>query len=185
MSYFELTVGRLPEDLADGCADALERLGIPDSSAWQFCAPKIAAFNLFNLATIVSFLDYVAKLEGFESSSKALEHTRFRNLPWWEMSIWLPLPFQPPPDLVIQDSGYLFLGSSHGLLTELAEIQRLSDLGLGAIPPGYEHMLADDDVFWQTDFSESSHTTFIQWIWRGLHDAAELSIVKSAPIQGM
>ena len=106
MSYFELTVGRLPEDWADRCTAALARIGIPDSSAWRACAPKIAAFNLFNLATIVSFLDYVAKLEGFESSSKALDRTRFRNLPWWQFSIWLPFPFQLPPEPVMQDSGW-------------------------------------------------------------------------------
>jgi hypothetical protein len=63
----------------------------------------------------------------------------------------------------------------------LNEIQRLSDLGLGNVPSSYELMRSDPKEFYRSKIT-LDNTTLMRWIWRGLHDAAELSISNSVPV---
>jgi hypothetical protein len=182
----DLTIGKLPEEMQKGAIAALARLRVSDTKAWQQAPEDIATISLLKLASVVLFTDHVAKLEGFADSTVALEQTRFRNLPWWQMSVWLPIAFQPPPEPAMKSGGWpVFLGSCQGLLADLAEIQKLSDCSLGATPDGYEMMRADVDAFMWSPFELSDDRSVIQWVWKGLHDSAELAISRLSPILGM
>jgi hypothetical protein len=57
----------------------------------------------------------------------------------------------------------------------------ISDLGLGNVPSGYELMRSNAKEFYRSRVT-LDNTTLMRWIWRGLHDAAELSIANSAPV---
>jgi len=182
----DLTIGKLPEEMQEGAVAAVARLGVRDSEEWQKTPEHIATINLLNLASVVFFTDHVAKLEDFADSAAALEHTRFRHLPWWQTSIWLPISFQPPPEPAMESDGWpVFLGSCQGLLADLAEIQKLSDMSLGATPEGYDAMRADHGAFMRSGFELSDDRSIIQWVWRGLHDSAEMALSRSSPIFGM
>jgi len=182
----DLTIGRLSEEMEEGAVAALARLGVSDAEAWQQAPEHIATISLLNLASVCFFTDHVAKLEGFADSAAALECTRFINLPWWQMSVWLPLAFQPPPEPAMKSDGWpVFLGSCQGLLADLAEIQKLSDSGLGAMPEGYEMMRADYGAFMRTRFELSDDRSIIQWVWRALRDGAELAMSRSSPMLGL
>jgi hypothetical protein len=111
---------------------------------------------------------------------------RFRNLPWWENSIWLPVEFNPPEKPSIEENGFpVFVGSSHRLLSELEEVQRSSPLALGTTPQGYDEMRSDLEGFYRSQFSLSEESSIIQWVWKGLYDAALIAIRERAPIWGM
>lgn len=182
MSEANLNIGRLPEELEEAASAAVARLGIKDSPRWREFASPPTNISLFNLATVVLFTDHVAKLEGFSDSGAAMEGTRFRHLPWWQTSIWLPLEFQPPSDPAIDMDGWpIFLGSCQGLLADLTEVQKLSDMHLSATPSGYTNMRADYRAFMRSRFTMSDERSLIQWVWCGLHDAAQLGM-NGAPV---
>jgi len=181
----DLEIGRLDQELEDSVAAGLERIGVPASADWRRPVHS-TTISLLNLASVCLFTDYVARLEGFANSAAALGHTRFQHLPLWQMSIWLPVLFQPPREPTISTEGWpVFLGSCQCLLAELAEIQQLSEMELGATPDGYEAMRADYIAFVRSGFALRDDRSIIQWIWRGLHDGAELAIRDSVPLLGM
>lgn len=178
----DLTVGKLPDDLEKSASAAIKSLGIVSSDAWRHCGTDLATISLFKLSSVVLFLRHVAKLESLDNTIDPVDQTRFRQLPWWEQSIWLPIPFDRPLNPEMQsDLWPTFLGSSQRLLADLAEVRTLSDAELGVTPPHYELMRRDDPQFWQTDLQLTEYNV-IQWVWKGLSDAAELSVRESAPI---
>jgi len=181
MSEANLVVGQLPEEHQEAAIAAVARLDISGSTAWSEFAGQPTGISLFNLATVVLFTEHVARLEGFADSGAATERTRFRHLPWWQTSIWLPVTFQPPPEPAIDMDGWpIFLGSCQGLLADLAEVQKLSDMKLGETPDGYDKMRADYRAFMRSRFTMSDERILIQWVWRGLHDGAKLAESGSA-----
>lgn len=182
MSEANLKVGRLSEKYEKAAAEAMKRLSASDSELWRSFAGQPTDISLFNLATVCLFTDHVAKLEGFADSGAAMDRTRFRHLPWWQTSIWLPVDFQPPQDPAMDIGGWpIFLGSCQALLSELAEVQKISAMNLGAIPEGYAKMRNDYKSFMRSDFTLSDERSLIQWVWRGLHDGAELAM-SGAPL---
>lgn len=181
MSEANLTIGRLPPELESAVLQATTRLSIADKAAWRNFSGKPADISIFNLASVVLFTDHIAKLEGFADSGAAMESTRFPNLPWWQSSVWLPVAFQPPKKPPIDLGGWpVFLGSCQGLLADLVEVRKLSDMGLDRMPDGYEMMRADYSAFMRSSFEISDERSILQWVWRGLHDGAELSLSGSA-----
>jgi hypothetical protein len=83
-------------------------------------------------------------------------------------NVWLPFDFEPTPQPEISDGHWpVPLLSSHRLLSELNEIQRLSDLGLGNLPTGYEVMRSNPKEFYRSKI-KLDNTTLMQWIrcWR-------------------
>jgi hypothetical protein len=135
--------------------------------------------SLLNLASLVFFTDYVARLEGFKDSSRALGKIRFKNLPLWETSVWLPTRLNVVPE---PRPGYpVFIGSAVTLLEELTEIQRASDLELGGAPEGYDRMRADLSAFYSSPFRLADERDIHRWVWRGLRDAAEAAAQMGAP----
>src|SRR6187399_1083709 len=95
MSEATLEIGRLATEFQRAVAEAAQRLNIP-SSAWASGNHRRSEISIFNLASVALFTDHVSKLEGFAKPGAALENTKFRNLPWWQTSIWVPVAFQPP-----------------------------------------------------------------------------------------
>src|SRR5947208_2225174 len=91
----ELCVGRLPKDLEAVAKSALADLDIPLSFDLRRCKKRLATISLLNLASVSLFLKHIATLEGHDINV-ALERTRFRHLPWWAESIWLPIDFESP-----------------------------------------------------------------------------------------
>jgi hypothetical protein len=181
----ELSIGKLPEKLKNATVSAAKSLGVESPPVGQN-TEKVATINLLNLPSLCLFLDHVAKIEGFKNSNQALKSTRLKNLPWWETSIWLPLPFEPRPEPTIDSLGSRsFLGSCQGLIAELEDIQRKSDLDLGTTPPGYEEMRADPEKVQHSAFDlPSDNRAAIQWVWKGLYDGAQLALRNSAPMIG-
>ncbi len=186
MSEADLNIGRLPEEFEKAAVAATARLRVADSGRWRQFAGQSTEISLFNLATVCLFTDHVADLEGFTNSGEAMERTKFRHLPWWQTSIWLPVEFQPPKDPAIDMDGWpIFLGSCQCLLADLAEVKKLSDMNLGATPDDYLKMRADYKAFMRSDFSLSDERILIQWIWRGLYDGAELGMNGAAVFLNM
>jgi hypothetical protein len=52
---------------------------------------------------------------------------------------------------------------------------------LGDVPIGYELMRSNPKEFYKSKIT-LDNTTLMRWIWKGLHDAAELSIANSVPV---
>lgn len=186
MSMVEVVVGRLPEDLEQ---HVLEELGFDLDSieAGESAPPEWARYagpgeqiSLLNLASLVFFTDYVARLEGFKDSGRALGKMRFKNLPLWETSVWLPTRLKALPEP--RSSYPVFIGSAVTLLEELSEIRRASDLGLGDAPEGYDRMRGDLSAFCSSPFQVADERDIHRWIWRGLRDAAEAAVKLGAPV---
>lgn len=178
----ELSVGRLVPPFDEAAASAFERRGLPYAPEWHTCAENIARIDIFNLASVNEFLDYATRLENLLDGTGGIQDKKFRQLPWYVYDVWLPFDFEPTPQPEISDGHWpVPLLSSHRLLIELNEIQRLSDLGLGGAPTGYELMRSDPKEFYRSKIT-LDNTTLMRWIWRGLHDAAELSVASSVPV---
>ncbi|EEF57730.1 hypothetical protein [Pedosphaera parvula] len=181
----ELSIGKLPDKLKAATASAAKSVGVENPPVWQN-TQEVATINLLNLPSLCLFLDHVAKIEGFKDSNQALKSTRLKNLPWWETSIWLPLLFDPRPEPTVDSLGSRsFLGSCPGLISELEDIQKKSDLDLGVTPPGYEEMRAAPEKTQRSGFTlHGDHRAAIQWVWKGLYDGAQLALRNSAPMIG-
>jgi len=178
----ELRIGELEGNLEKSAIVALGKLKADGVIKWRQAGEDIT-ISLLNLASVCCFLDHVAKLEGFPDSETALDKTRFRNLPWWQTSIWLPLVFRPPQELAIESEELpVFLGSSQGLLSDLDEVQRLSGLDLGKKPDGYDRMRMDLSAFRRSDFVSADESSVVRWVWLGLRDGAEISLRRSSPL---
>jgi hypothetical protein len=176
MSEANLTIGRLPTELESAASEAVARLRIADLGAWRKFGGQPTDISIFNLASVVLFTDHVAKLEGFADSGAAMERTKFAHLPWWQTSVWLPVAFQPPKEPAIDMGGWpVFLGSCQGLLADLAAVQKISDMSLGTTPDGYDQMRADYRAFMRLGLEMTDERGIIQWVWKGLHDGAELA----------
>ncbi len=184
MSSIDLEVGKLSEDDEEYVLGELGYdLDRADTCpAWTRYEGPTVRIALLNLASLVYFTDYVARLDGFKDTTRALGRTRFRNLPVWEKSIWLPGPLEKRPRDANPDRP-VFIASSLELLADLAEIQRRSELALGAVPKAYDDMRADFDAFaGLLSFRLEDERDTIRWVWQGLRDGAELAIRSGAPM---
>jgi len=171
----DLSVGRLISPFDEAAASAFERRGILYASEWRTCADNIARIDIFNLASVNVFLEHASEIE-------KRSRIKLRNLPTHVYDVWLPFDFEPTAQPEISDGDWpVPLLSSTRLLVELDEIQRLSDLNFGKVPSGYELMRSDPNEFYKSEISLDGNTV-IQWVWKGLWDAAELSIQNSAPV---
>ena len=173
----DLYIGRLDEDTEEEVAEAAPDIG----TAWRVSAAEIGCINLLNLASVVAFLAHATELEGLDGVATGATDSRFKNLPWWEFCVWLPVELGPARLELLSDSA--LLGSAYALRRELDELRALSPLHLGTIPRGYAEMRADGLRFARTEFATDDVTATIQWVWLGLRDAAGLAIEHTAPIK--
>jgi hypothetical protein len=169
-----IAVGRPFIDL-EGIKDAM-RLAAPALDATALCAvwgaaEEVANIDAMNLASVVLFLDHVAELDGLQNADEALAKGRWRQLPYWMASCWLPVEAKVDNQREL-DGEPVFIGSAPALLTELAEIAALSPYKLGTVPVQY-----------QTDVDEPlDETVTLQWVWRAFFDAATLAVEHKVPM---
>jgi hypothetical protein len=153
-----------------GLSDALHQLFVESDDDTVFCS--------LNTASFVMFLNHVSALDGHADSRIAFEafrrgDSKFRNMPWWDDSIWLPFEFTEVG--TIEGNFPTFVGCCPALLRELEIIRSLSQLNLGAKPPGYEEMREDISAFYQGPHAQLDEADTIRWIWRALYDGAEIA----------
>jgi hypothetical protein len=181
-------VGPLDPDFAEIVLRSRSRLKLPAQASWETFSGPEESFSLLNLASVVALTDHVASLEGLTDSANALGRTRFVNLPWWMTCIWLPVQFHVPAEPVVHyGDDPIFVGSCAGLLEDLAAVRDLSNLSLGESPPGYAEMRRDYEAFlgdWRT-FELKDERDVIRWVWRGLHDAAELALQRGCAMTAL
>ena len=136
--------------------------------------------DVFNLASIDLFLNHVAQLDGLADSAEALEKCRWRNLPYYIHSVWLPLsPALDDPD-VVNVSGWPFqIGSISGLLKDLDEIAAESDKSFGAKPYLFDLMLNSPKDFYEATTDGFTPDATLQWIWFAYKFGAELAVEKN------
>ena len=153
----------------------LRHLPGADVAKWMALDQTSTVIDMLNEASLMVFLNHAASLEG-HTEQEAFDAfisgaSRFKNLPWWEDSFWVPAELERSSTL---DGGTTFIGSSPALLRELADLQALSPLDLGEPPRGYAEMPAGGA---SESFEETlSEQDCVKWIWRALHDGAHLAI---------
>ncbi len=149
---------------------------------WFGPEKPIASLCVFNLASIVLFLEHTAQLEGLASSNDAITQSRWANLPYWIDSVWLPITGQPK--VKVQDIFGMptFLGSTSGLLADLLEINNLSPMKLNSIPPQYDVMRRDPVAFFRQEAEILEEPDVLRWLWLALFDAATLANEYQVPV---
>ena len=125
-----LIVGRLPSAQAHNdarayLAAASDAALTSDAQAkllkrWRAAPKKVAYLDPLNLASQVEFLKHAVALEGLKDINEAMTQSRWRHLPYWIESYWLPAR----SDMAVAHEGGFF-GSSCGLLANLADIAAL------------------------------------------------------------
>lgn len=178
-----LIVGRLDARLERAAAVAFQDRGITFPEHWRTCPKGMATFDIYNLATLNVFHEHIFLLDGLPNVGESIARTRFRHLPFHVFDVWLPADFQPTPDPEIRDGEWQVpLLSCQGLLRDLELIKHSSDVGLGSTPEGYDLMRESPREFYRSKISLKDKNTMIQWIWRGLYDAAQLAVDQSVPL---
>lgn len=151
-----------------------------DLDAWLATPESVADLCFLNGASVMALLRHALQLEGWTNESEGFAagengRVKARNLPWWDNAIWLPSEFDSPG--MLDDDPSFFVGSCQQLLAELDGMRLASSLKLGEVVPEYTSMRADYVGFVRSDpdLSLSDEDT-IRWMWRALHDGAELAI---------
>jgi hypothetical protein len=152
-------------------------------TSWQN-APEVACIDALNLASITAFLDHVASLEGFADANEAIEKGRWRHLPYYIESCWVPIRCDMTHLVSNKGSFPISVCSAFGLLDNLAEIATRSSHDLGVVPPHFELMRSDPRAFFALQIDAFDERTMLQWIWRALFEGATLSIERNVPMWG-
>jgi hypothetical protein len=181
----DIVVGRASLDwMEELLADRAASLGLGDElhEVFQGSDEQTTLCSL-NSASFVLFLDHVSTLDGHPDSQSAFVAfqrgvSKFRNMPWWDDSIWLPFEFSDVG--VIEGNFPAFVGSCPVLLRELETIRQLSPQGFGATPQGYEEMRKDIKAFYKNVHVRLDHADTIRWIWRALYDGAEIAMASTS-----
>jgi hypothetical protein len=177
----DLFVGRLGlEGLETSLPLHLAGLGLKVDVQRLFEADEVVAtLCLLNVASLVVFLEHVGAVEGYPDSKTALAalergDSRYKNMPCWLNSIWLPFDFEPAG--MLADDPTVFVGSAPALLRELTDLQQRSPLGLGTRPNRYDRMRQDIRAFYRDrDAPPLDEADTIRWIWRALFDGATIA----------
>jgi hypothetical protein len=181
----DLIIGGASLDgMEESLTDRAASLGLSDELHELFQRSDEKTFLCaLNGASFVLFLDHVSALDGhadLQSAFAACQRgdSRFRNMPWWDDSVWLPFAFSGVGPM--EGDFPTFVGSCPALLKELEIIRELSPLGLGAKPQGYEEMRKDITAFYRNVHLRLDDADTIRWIWRVLYDGAEIAMASKA-----
>jgi hypothetical protein len=179
----DLIVG--PADLSwleEAIAAHLTGLGVKHDLEKWLAAEHETWICLLNNASVVEFLRHVVRCEGFSDERTGLRAgengtSKYRNMPWWDGSVWLPMELEPR---TLEADAPFFVGSCTALLRELRDLQDMSQMKLGSAPEGYEEMRADIRKFYRSihsgDTFKLTETDCVRWIWLALRDGAESAI---------
>lgn len=187
MSEFELSVGACYDERRRRiCISHLEGLGLDgnNSALEPETHQPVKSFLLLNVATVCTFTDYVSELVG-RPTGDLMNDDSFANLPYWEDCLWAPSDFTPSKAFAEDQDGPFFFGSNPRLLATLNHIKSISRIPFGPVPPGYDLMLSDRKAFYKSFNGLDGEQSCIQWVWRGLHDAATLAVHSRLPMLGI
>lgn len=142
---------------------------------------KFASVETFNDASGVLFLNYTADLEGLKNSDGVGTGSRWKNLPYWLASIWLPLNGDAIDPVVDDTTGEpVLIATATGLIRDLDEIAQMSKLRLGEEPQLFRLMLDEPKSFYsQTADKTFSDEEAIQWLWYAYRWAARAALSNS------
>jgi hypothetical protein len=181
-----LVVGQLPNTEAQDGARAYlaQALDAPAAmpahvelcKVWDAAPAELACIDALNEASTSAFLGHTAMLEGLANANEALARSRWRHLPYWIESYWLPVR----GGTMLHEP--VFFGSAYGLLDNLADIAAISPHGLGTAPPHFELMRTDLQAFYALKLDAFDEATTLQWVWRALFEAATLSVDRNVPM---
>jgi hypothetical protein len=167
-------------DLEGSLEAHLGGLGVKhDLKTWLAAEHDEIAICCLNSASVGEFLRHVIHCEGYLDEGTGFEAgesgtSKYRNMPWWEHSVWLPIELDHPGNL---KHDIVFVGSCVALLRELRDLQNVSSFQLGVAPEGYQNMRADIRKFYQSiDDLQLTEVDYVRWIWLALRDGAELAI---------
>src|SRR5262245_26981207 len=150
--------------------------------AWDAAPAKIACLDALNEASTCAFGEHAAALEGLKDFNEAMTRGRWRHLPYWIDSSWLPV--RSDTTFIERDKyGWpSFFGSAYGLLANLADIAAASPHGLGTVPPHFELMRADPKAFYALELGALDEATMLRWLWRAHFEAATISVERNVPM---
>ena len=180
----DLVIG--PADLShleQAIAAHLTGLGVKhDLEKWFATEHGETTICCLNGASVVEFLRHVVRCEGYSDERTGFAvgengTSKYRNMPWWDDSVWLPIELEPG---TLEVDAPFFVGSCTALLRELRNLQDISQIQLGSAPAGYEEMRADIRKFYRSIHSgaafQLTDADSVRWIWLALRDGAELAI---------
>ena len=150
-----------------------------DLEKWLAAEHGETTICCLNGASVVEFLRHVVRCEGYSDEDTGMAegcngNSKYRNIPWWDDAVWLPMELQP---VILGVDEPFFVGSCSALLQELRDLQDISQIQLGSAPEGYEEMRADIQKFYRSDAPfRLTDADCVRWIWLALRDGAELAI---------
>src|SRR5262249_41636077 len=149
--------------------------------AWDAAPAKIACLDALNEASTCAFGEHAAALEGLKDFNEAMTRGRWRHLPYWIDSYWLPV--RSDTTFIERDNhGWpSFFGSAYGLLANLADIAAASPYCLGTVPPHFELMRTNLRAFYAGKLDAFDEPTTLQWVWRGPFAAGTLFVWRDFP----
>jgi hypothetical protein len=169
--------------LEKAIAAHLTGLGVKhDLGKWLAAEHGEITICSLNGASVVEFLRHVVRCEGYfdeRTGFAAGENgtSKYRNMPWWDDSVWLPIELEPG---ILEVDAPFFVGSCTALLRELHDLQDISQIQLGSAPRGYEEMRADVRKFYRSIHSSAAFqmtdVDCLRWVWLALRDGADLAI---------
>jgi hypothetical protein len=175
------------KDFEGSIAGFLSSRGLDERlAAWLERPETISTIACLNGAAVMEFLRHAVLLEGYADegagfAAGASGKLKWKNLPWWDNSLWLPLAFDDPGGL--DDDPTFFVGSCQSLIAELDELKRISPLQLGDVVTEYSEMRADFLKFIRSNIELDLRTEdCVRWIWRALHDGAEMAVAQNAAL---
>lgn len=176
----DLEAGKFANEyFKNGVYPFLASLGISDCPSDLFDVNESGGlFSLFNNASIACFMEHVAKLEGFADGHEwyaSVERggSKFEDLPIWETVFWVPVEL-PRAGKILNDE--VMVAGCPALQRELALLQQLSPLGLGAVPPTYDWMRKDPKGWFHNNEQQLSEEDTIRWIWLALSQGAAIAM---------
>ncbi len=153
-----------------------------DLEKWLAAERDETTICCLNGASVVEFLRHVVRCEGYSDERTGFAagengNSKYRNMPWWDDSVWLPIELEPR---TLEVDAPFFVGSCTALLRELRDLQGISQIQLGSAPEGYQEMRADIRKFYRSVHSgatlQLTDADYVRWIWLALRDGAELAI---------
>jgi|GEM_PF-5118523 len=170
------TIITLGESLDAETAAQLRKLLGSGFRDWTVEETRVVTFDALNVASISVFLDHAAGLEGFRDSSEAMDHSQWKNLPYWMNSLWLPIEHSSVLPVVLEaNAETLFAGTASGLISDLEGIKAKSPERLGVAPPFFDLMVARRREFHQINI-HLDKTETLQWVWLAFRTAADMAV---------
>jgi hypothetical protein len=148
---------------------------------WRAGPAEVGYLDTLNEASVAAFLEFTAKLEG-TSSQEAIENSKWKNLPYWLYSIWLPLESINADPVVVEIEGMpTLIGTATGLVNNLEAIAAAAKIGLKQKPSNFDLMMSDPKAFYALKVELDEETT-LRWIWNSHYEGAKLSLLHNMPL---